>query len=207
MFNERQLLGLSSSAHLIAATENLFVRHALATNFSDLLRYQNMLCRYDTMALKSLDIFSVHGLAISIVQCGIQPPRNFLRQRGKHRERRLVQYHREVLQGEKLLRRAPSKPVWRKETSRVVYCRDEWIGEHRRTLHEDRSREVSLHCQDSASQELPAKSLDAVLTDPPYFGNVQCAELIDFCYDWLRKLLGHGESRSFARLALAIRRS
>jgi len=27
------------------------------------------------------------------------------------------------------------------------------------------------------------------LTDPPYFGNVQYAELMDFCYVWLRKLV------------------
>ena len=45
------------------------MRHALATNLSDLLRYQNMLCRYDTMALKSLDIFSVHGFPVGLVQC------------------------------------------------------------------------------------------------------------------------------------------
>jgi adenine-specific DNA methylase len=32
--------------------------------------------------------------------------------------------------------------------------------------------------------------LDGVFTDPPYFGNVQYAELMDFCYVWLRRLLG-----------------
>jgi len=32
--------------------------------------------------------------------------------------------------------------------------------------------------------------LDAVFTDPPYFGNVQYAELMDFCYVWLRRLIG-----------------
>ncbi len=36
--------------------------------------------------------------------------------------------------------------------------------------------------------EIEPSSLDAVLTDPPYFGNVQYAELMDFCYVWLRKL-------------------
>ena len=30
----------------------------------------------------------------------------------------------------------------------------------------------------------------AVFTDPPYFGNVQYAELMDFCYVWLRRLVG-----------------
>lgn len=61
MFNARQLLGLELSARMIARTSNSRIRDALSTNLSDLLRYQNMLCRYDTMALKSLDIFSVHG--------------------------------------------------------------------------------------------------------------------------------------------------
>ena len=51
MFNPRQLLGLELSAGLIADTDDERIRHALATNLSDLLRYQNMLCRYDTMAL------------------------------------------------------------------------------------------------------------------------------------------------------------
>ena len=69
LFNERQLLGLELSCRQIAATADERVRHALATNLSDLLRYQNMLCRYDTMALKSLDIFSVHGFPVGLVQC------------------------------------------------------------------------------------------------------------------------------------------
>ena len=31
------------------------------------------------------------------------------------------------------------------------------------------------------------------MTDPPYFANVQYAELMDFCYVWLRRLLGKKE--------------
>jgi len=30
--------------------------------------------------------------------------------------------------------------------------------------------------------------VDAIFTDPPYFTNVQYAELMDFCYVWLRRL-------------------
>ena len=69
MFNERQLLGLELSCRLIEKMPNQRLRHALATNLSDLLRYQNMLCRYDTWALKSLDIFSVHGFPVGLIQC------------------------------------------------------------------------------------------------------------------------------------------
>src|SRR5205814_1432493 len=53
----------------IAAVKDERVRESLATNLSDLLRYQNMLCRYDTMALKSLDVFSVHGFPVGLIQC------------------------------------------------------------------------------------------------------------------------------------------
>src|SRR5208337_949696 len=69
MFNARQLLGLELSCRLITKQVDQKIKNALATNLSDLLRYQNMLCRYDTMALKSLDIFSVHGFPVGLVQC------------------------------------------------------------------------------------------------------------------------------------------
>ena len=69
MFNDRQLLGLELSCRLVHQVEDQRVRRSLATNLSDLLRYQNMLCRYDARALKSLDIFSVHGFPVGLVQC------------------------------------------------------------------------------------------------------------------------------------------
>jgi hypothetical protein len=68
MFNISQRLGLELSCLAIARCIDTRVRNALASNLSDLLRYQNMLCLYDTMALKSLDIFSVHGFPVSLVQ-------------------------------------------------------------------------------------------------------------------------------------------
>lgn len=69
MFNSRQLLGLELSCRIIDEVDDQRIRYALATNVSDLLRYQNMLCRYDTMALKSLDIFSIHGFPVGLIQC------------------------------------------------------------------------------------------------------------------------------------------
>src|SRR5262249_3013797 len=69
MFNARQLLGLELSCRLISSQNESRIADALATNLSDLLRYQNMLCRYDTMALKSLDVFSVHGFPVGLIQC------------------------------------------------------------------------------------------------------------------------------------------
>jgi adenine-specific DNA methylase len=69
MFNERQLLGLGSLLRRICQIGDTETRYALLTVFSDCLRYQNMLCRYDTYALKCQDIFSVHGFPVGLVRC------------------------------------------------------------------------------------------------------------------------------------------
>ena len=103
LFNTRQLLSLEVSGRAIADVEDQRLRRALATNLSDLLRYQNMLCRYDTMALKSLDIFSIHGFPVGYVQV----ESNLLwvpkRQRVAGWFRRLGEYHREIHEGQTVL--------------------------------------------------------------------------------------------------------
>ena len=54
-----------------------------------------------------------------------------------------------------------------------------------------------FHAGTRAAAELREGFLDAVFTEPPYYGNVQYAELMDFCYVWLRKLAG-SQMRAFA---------
>ena len=54
-----------------------------------------------------------------------------------------------------------------------------------------------FHAGTRGAAELREGVLDAVFTDPPYYGNVQYAELMDFCYVWLRKLAG-SQMRAFA---------
>lgn len=195
MFNPRQLLGLEHSCRLIAKIANQSIREALATNLSDLLRYQNMLCRYDAMALKSLDVFSVHGFPVGLIQCesnllGIKHPSrgtpvgsggwlNMVEKFAK--AKRYCEHPFEI----------------RTEHGRKVEVPmpTEWIGGQRNGTRPLETREVNLRCGDATEARLGAAEFDAVFTDPPYFGNVQYAELMDFCFVWLRKLAGlpHGE--------------
>lgn len=187
MFNARQLLGLARLAEEIAATPDERVRHALATNLSDLLRYQNMLCRYDTRSLKSLDIFSVHGFPVGLIQAesnllGIQDGGKNVGSGGwsnvVEKFYRAKEYCDE-----------PFEIRYDGRTKRTVPVPGEWIGD-RRSATAGPARSVELHCGTATECDLPEASLDAVLTDPPYYANVQYAELMDFCYAWLRRLVG-----------------
>jgi putative DNA methylase len=189
MFNCRQLLGLEISCRLIEDEPDRPVRHALATNLSDLLRYQNMLCRYDKMALKSLDIFSVHGFPVGLIQC----ESNFLGIEG--------QGGASVGSGgwlniiEKFTKAKsycdrPFEILYQGKKKQILNIPGEWIGDT--YLHGGKTvaRSVDVASSDATSKQLPPNSLDGVFTDPPYLGNVQYAELMDFCYVWLRKLVG-----------------
>jgi hypothetical protein len=191
MFNSRQLVGLETSARLINLEQSDRIRRALATNLSDLLRYQNMLCRYDTMALKSLDIFSVHGFPVGLVQCesnllGIpngQQEANV----GSGGWSNIIEKYAKA----KMYCDHPFEIRHDGGRKSVVPIPGEWIGETKNgALSEPGSRVIDLRCGDSASAHFPTEGLDAVFTDPPYFGNVQYAELMDFCYVWLRRLVG-----------------
>lgn len=188
LFNDRQLLGLELSCRLIDVGTDERVRRALATNLSDLLRYQNMLCRYDAMSLKSLDIFSVHGYPVGLVQCesnmigiinGSGAPvgsggwKNIIEKYTKAKKYCSMPFETRQMNGRKV----------------ILPIKGEWIGEQ---LDGVPKRRVEIRCMSSTRVDIPEQSLDAVFTDPPYFGNVQYAELMDFCYVWLRRLAGNG---------------
>jgi putative DNA methylase len=196
LFNNRQLLGLEASCRLIVAQPDKRVRRALATNLSDLLRYQNMLCRYDSMALKSLDIFSVHGFPVGLVQC----ESNLLgiingngANVGSGGWVNIIELYARAKQ----YCDAPFEVMQKAGRKITVPIPGEWIGER---LNGGRRRAVSIRCTSSTTVVLQPNSLDAVFTDPPYFGNVQYGELMDFCYVWLRQLVST-EAEGFDRLS------
>ena len=193
MFNPRQLLGLELSCRLIAEIEDKRIRRALATNLSDLLRYQNMLCRYDTMALKSLDIFSVHGFPVGLVQCESNLP-GIVNSAGLNVGSGGWSNIVNKFVKAKQYCEAPFEVLRRGSRNIRVPIKGERIGEKRN----GRRRAVAMSCKSATEVELATRSLDAVFTDPPYFGNVQYGELMDFCYVWLRRLVGN-EAEGFDR--------
>jgi hypothetical protein len=160
------------------------VKRALQTAFSDFLRYQTMLCRYDRQALKPTDVFAVHGFPVPRVSC--EPALLGTRGVGSGGFRHaLAKYERakawcrepyETVPGGSRNRHVSTAP----ETLTPVLVDDTaQLPEHGAAL----LRRAALTFED-----LVANSLDLVLTDPPYYANVQYAELMDFCYAWMRRL-------------------
>ena len=184
MFTERQLLGLGLLLRRISHVSNPPVRHALLTVFSDFLRYQNMLCRYDTYALKCQDIFSVHGFPVGLVQC----ENNLLGipKVGAGAFRHFVEKYLRAKQ----YCEAPFETRLDGKRKKVVPIPGERIGaEIVRHFPIEDERQAQIAASPATGMPLSTGALDGVFTDPPYFANVQYAELIDFNYVWLRQAL------------------
>lgn len=190
MFNPRQLFGLGTLLGRINQVHDVDTRHALLTVFSDFLRYQNMLSRYDTYALKCQDIFSVHGFPVGLIQCennllgitnvGSGSYRHFIKKYIKAK-----QYCEQPFETQNNGKKKKIVPI-DGEQIRADFV-DELPGP---------VREAWISSNSAETIPLQPDTLDGVFTDPPYFDNVQYAELMDFCYSWLRIALGE-EFESF----------
>lgn len=165
LFNARQLLGLEMSCRWIDKLSRGEIKNALATNLSDLLRYQNMLCRYDTSALKSLDIFSVHGFPVGLMQC----ESNILDIYDEMKESQVgsggwVNIVEKYVKAKQFCQ-LPFELRYSKGRKVQIPIEGEWIGTERTLSGDKRKRVVDLRCQSSTELTLEPGTLDAVLTN------------------------------------------
>jgi adenine-specific DNA methylase len=185
LFSDRQLLGLGLLLKRISSVNNDEVRLALATVFSDFLRYQNLLCRYDTYALKCQDIFAVHGFPVALLAC-----ENNLLGIPKVGSGSFVHFVAKYLKAKQYAQH-PYETTYVGKRKIIHPIKGESIEVSLVDSEPSSDRQAAwLACAPSQKLLLRSDSLDGVFTDPPYYDNVQYAELIDFCYVWLRKFMG-----------------
>lgn len=182
LFTPRQLLGLGVLLARIKRTEQREIRHALLTVFSDILRYQNLLCRYDTYALKCQDIFSVHGYPVGLVQCennllGIERVGSGSWVHFVEKYVRAKEYCASPFETRHNGSRKELVPIGGETISARVVSRIQPNAKR---------KQACLINAPAQTAPIGRNTLDGVFTDPPYFDNVQYAELIDFCFAWLR---------------------
>ncbi|MBW1602833.1 DUF1156 domain-containing protein [Streptomyces sp. JJ66] len=185
LFSDRQLLGLGLLMRRVGEVEVEEIRNALATVFSDFLRYQNLLCRYDTYALKCQDIFAVHGFPVALLAC-----ENSLLGIPKVGSGSFVHFVAKYVKAKEYAK-SPYETEYVGKRKRVVPIAGESI-EAPLVDAEPSAASQGAWIAAAPSQELALRpgSLDGVFTDPPYFDMVQYAELMDFCYVWLRRFMG-----------------
>jgi putative DNA methylase len=180
-FNDRQLLALGRLHAAIARIPDAPTRAALLTLFSGVLEFNNMFASYKgegTGAVRHM--FSHHILKpertpIEANVWGTQKSSGSFSNLFRSRLLRAVEY-----------RLAPTE-VNGTATAKGRVCAPPFTGEIEEHWPEDgrfSPRAIYLSCGDSAATGLPDRSIDLIVTDPPFFDNVHYSELADFFHAW-----------------------
>lgn len=174
MFLDRQLLALSTLLQAIAEEPNEACRNLLLLVFSGTVERNNLFCRYFNDRNTIQGNFDRHDYAPKI-----DPAENCVWGPNEIRG----SFHNmlgRVREGLEFRTKVYDRDINRLGEKDNLIFSNESIGPGRETLHNGDSREEIRKLVELA---------DAVITDPPYAGNVNYSELYDFFYVWLRLVL------------------
>jgi len=189
-FNDRQLLVLGWLRDSIERVQDPPTRKALLTLFSGILEFNNLFASYKgegTGAVRHM--FSHHILKpertpIEANIWGTPKSSGAFSNLFQSRLLRAIQY-----------REAPTEVNGKSSPGRV--CSEPFTGQIASNWPEQGEfspRSIHLSCGDSSRTRLPDKSLDLVITDPPFFDNVHYSELADFFFAWQQLRRQHGDA-------------
>ena len=187
MFNERQLLVLSELGHAIASLTDAATRDVLLCAYSGLLEFNNMFASFKGEGSGAVrPLFSHHILKPERVPFETNPlstagsgtfPGLFAR-----RVLRVIDYARDPF--ELRLSDGTSHHIERvgglSEPLGV-----ESVGSGKEF---ENGAQLYLSAGDSGKTDVTTETVDVVVTDPPFFDNVNYSELADFFWVWQRHL-------------------
>jgi len=186
LFNERQILCFSNLLSEIRKIDNKKIRELLITSFSSSLEYHNMLCQYNYGYNKIVNSFNYHAYPITMI-----PVENNV-WGAKIGAGTFISYLKRLLKAKQYCN-APFEKYRNKGKVIELKIPGEKInGEFAENFDElkNGTKNSMVLCRTSENMDfIPDKSIDAVITDPPYYSNVMYSELADFFYVWLREAL------------------
>lgn len=191
LFNPRQLLCAGTLLKEILQLRDGAVREAFVTLLSACLEFNNALCTYKGGNVRRpgavRHIFSHHAFVFPYEML----ENNFWGV-GNHSGTFTHLYSSRMRRAKEFCLLPREREVSEGRTIRTVSLPDEAIeGRLVGNFAElaNGQKNALLFCGSSEALPVPDKSVDAVITDPPYSDNVQYAELSDFFYVWQRVAL------------------
>jgi len=185
MFNERQLLFLSLIFDEIDKIEDKNIRELFVTAFSSSLEYHNMMCQYNYGYRKIVNLFNHHVYSFTMmpVENNVWGAKVGAGTFDSYLERllRAKQYCNSPFEKYRQGGKVVSKSISGEKIKGKLASNFE-------ELLQDKNAMVLCRTSEDMSF-IPDKSIDAVITDPPYYSNVMYSELADFFYVWLREAL------------------
>ena len=184
LFNARQLLCLSLLYREITAISDDQVREYLLIAFSDSLSSNNMLCSYAFGYRKLTPLFGLH--AFNVVNRPVE--NNVWGGTKRYGRGSFLNCVNKMLRG-KDYGKQPYEIRYRNEKPKQVFTGEKVTTSVTTSIeywYRGEAQSLLLNRSSTDLQDLKDRTVDLVLTDPPYYDNLSYSELSDFFYVWLR---------------------
>ncbi len=190
MFNERQLLGLSMLLEAILGIEDQNVMEQMLLLFSGTLEFNNMFCSSKGLGTGAVRHLFAHHAFIPAKEpleanlWGIDRSSGGFSTLYRERLRRGKVYAKRPVErclGTSGVIQVPIPGEQVEAPPAASFAELMASSDHRVLL---------LNRSSTDLVEVPSQSVDVVVTDPPYCGNIMYSELADFFYVWLHLALG-----------------
>jgi adenine-specific DNA methylase len=176
LYTPRQLYTFSKLFQRAKAVENDNISEFIILAISNCLRFNSKLCTWDYRRQLGVNVFKRHAF-VPRAQPIEGNPVNELGGRTS-----INNFYESVVKGKKYAKQ-PFEKI--KNTVKDETVSFEMAGEN---VSSDRL--LNLQSKTAERIEEDDESVDYVITDPPYYDNVQYSELSDYFYSWLHHALG-----------------
>jgi len=175
MFSDRQLLTFGKLFARASEVESENIREFLYITLSNSLNFASKLCRWHAGYRYGLHIFERHAF----VPRSQPVEANIL---NRHGNMASIESAFSKVENAKEYCERPFEKLKNPTTGDIkqIHIPGESIAEE---------RNKGLYCKTSENLEQDDESVDYVITDPPYYDNVQYSELSDYYYVWLQQVL------------------
>lgn len=191
MFNNRQLLCLSILSERIQKIEDQTIRELFTCLFSGALEFNNMFASYKGEGTGAVR----HMFAHHVLKPERVPLEANLWGTAKSSGSFMTMFHGRIMRaleyaGDPFELKVDE--VQGKKVTSKIYGLSEPIGFDISTSFAafQQGKRLYLSCGDSSCTDIETGSIDAVITDPPFFDNVHYSQLADFFHVWQRHILG-----------------
>ncbi|MCT4543388.1 MAG: DNA methyltransferase [Vallitalea sp.] len=183
LFNKRQRIALSIIYNEINNIKNASIKEWFTITFSDALACNNMLCNYAYGYRKLTPLFGIHAFTVPV-----RPVENNV--------------------WGTTFGRGSFKKVFNKTIRAKEYCQNTYEskyekGKHKRiytgesikakvtsnpvTFYKGKRDSLILNRSSAQLKAVRDKTVDIIMTDPPYYDNLNYSELAHFYYQWIKE--------------------
>lgn len=187
VFNSRQLLAFNYLIEGIKEIPEEEYQNAFITAFSNSLEYNNMMTPYNFPHRKLHHLFNYHAMPLTTT-----PVENAVWGVGDEGAGTFVNCFHRYLSAKRYCKTPFDKFKDSNGQIQTIYSKETISAEIVESFEELKNTDKGalLFCGDSANlAQVPDKSVDFVITDPPYYDSIHYSELSNFFYVWIKSII------------------